>query len=32
MMGMLAAVDVFSSFARRIEVAKLYHFETDGFR
>ena len=29
MIGMLAAVAAFSSFAKRIEVAKLYHFETD---
>ena len=29
MAGMLIAVLVFSSFARRIEVAKLYHFESD---
>jgi hypothetical protein len=29
MLGMLLAVLVFSSLARRIEVAKLYHFESD---
>lgn len=29
MVGTLAAILVFSSIARRIEVAKLYHFETD---
>jgi hypothetical protein len=29
MLGMLIAIAVCSSFARRIEVAKLYHFETD---
>src|SRR4030095_672542 len=29
MIGMLAAVLVFSRLARRIEVAKLYHFESD---
>jgi aquaporin Z len=29
MAGMLVAVLVFSSFARQIEVAKLYHFESD---
>lgn len=29
MVGMLAAIVAFSSLARRIEVAKLYHFESD---
>jgi aquaporin Z len=29
MLGMLAAIVVCSSFARRIEVAKLYHFDSD---
>jgi len=29
MLGMLAAILVCSSLARRIEVAKLYHFESD---
>jgi aquaporin Z len=29
MAGMLVAIAVCSSFARRIEVAKLYHFESD---
>jgi aquaporin Z len=29
MMGVLAAILVFSSVAKRIEVAKLYHFESD---
>ena len=29
MMGMLAAIIVCSSLAKRIEVAKLYHFESD---
>jgi len=29
MMGTLAAILVFKSIARRIEVAKLYHFESD---
>jgi aquaporin Z len=29
MIGMLVAIIILSSFARRIEVAKLYHFETD---
>jgi aquaporin Z len=29
MVGMLIAVGVCSSFAKRIEVAKLYHFESD---
>jgi aquaporin Z len=29
MLGMLIAILVFSSFAKRIEVAKLYHFEHD---
>jgi hypothetical protein len=29
MAGMLVAVLVCSSLARRIEVAKLYHFEND---
>ena len=29
MLGMLLAVAVFSRIARRIEVAKLYHFESD---
>jgi aquaporin Z len=29
MAGMLLAILVFSAFARRIEVAKLYHFESD---
>jgi aquaporin Z len=28
-LGMLVAILVCSSFASRIEVAKLYHFETD---
>ena len=29
MIGMLAAIVLFASFAKRIEVAKLYHFESD---
>jgi aquaporin Z len=29
LVGMMMAVAIFSSFARRIEVAKLYHFESD---
>ena len=29
MLGMVAAIIVCSSLARRIEVAKLYHFESD---
>jgi hypothetical protein len=29
MLGMLAAVVACGSLARRIEVAKLYHFESD---
>ena len=29
LVGMMMAIAIFSSFARRIEVAKLYHFESD---
>ena len=29
LIGMLAAILVFSFLAKRIEVAKLYHFESD---
>jgi aquaporin Z len=29
LVGMMIAIAMFSSFARRIEVAKLYHFESD---
>jgi aquaporin Z len=29
LVGMMIAIVIFSSFARRIEVAKLYHFESD---
>ena len=29
MLGTMVAIIVCSSFARRIEVAKLYHFESD---